>query len=68
MKPKETGQKEGIELAQELLNETGRASCKEMIKRGVEEKLFSSKHENVDKYTDKELISYAMAYTNRKTK
>ncbi|WP_155591841.1 N-acetylmuramoyl-L-alanine amidase family protein [Lysinibacillus cavernae] len=68
MKPKESGQKEGNELAQELLNETGRASCKEMIKRGVEEKLFSSKHENVDKYTDKELISYAMAYTNRKTK
>ncbi len=68
MKTKESGQKEGNELAQELLNETGRASCKEMIKRGVEEKLFSSKHENIDKYTDKELISYAMAYTNRKTK
>jgi len=68
MKPKESEKKEENELAQELLNETGRESCKEMIRRGVDEKLFSSKHENVDKYTDKELISYAMAYTNRKTK
>lgn len=52
----------------ELLNETGRNSCKEMIERGVQDKLFTSQHENVDKYTDKELISYALAYVNRKTK
>ncbi|MFF5815857.1 peptidoglycan recognition protein family protein [Lysinibacillus capsici] len=68
MKLKESEKKEEQNLAQDLLNETGRESCKEMIRRGVDEKLFSSKHENVDKYTDKELISYAMAYTNRITK
>lgn len=51
-----------------FLNATGRDSCKEMIKRGVEEKIFTSQHENVEKYTDKELISYALAYINRKTK
>lgn len=68
MKSKETVQKEGNELAQELLNETGRNSCKEMIQRGIREGLFSSKHENIDMYTDKDLISYAMAYLNRKTK
>lgn len=55
-------------LVQELLNETGRNSCKEMIQRGVSEGLFTSKHENLSKYSDKELISYAIAYVNRKTK
>lgn len=55
-------------MAQNLLNETGRKECKEMIQRGVEEKLFSSDHKNLDKYTDAELISYSMAYVNRKTK
>ncbi|WP_445477968.1 N-acetylmuramoyl-L-alanine amidase [Lysinibacillus irui] len=61
-------QKEEHSVAKELLNETGRDSCKEMIQRGISEGLFSSKHENVDKYTDKDLISYGMAYLNRKTK
>lgn len=51
-----------------LLNETGRKECKEMIQRGVEEKLFTSPHDKVDSYTDVELISFAMAYANRKTK
>lgn len=60
-------QKEEAESVQ-LLNATGRIDCKEMIKRGVSEKLFTSKHENVDNYSDKELISYAMSYLNRKTK
>ncbi|RUL56447.1 N-acetylmuramoyl-L-alanine amidase family protein [Lysinibacillus antri] len=60
--------KEETEVAQQFLNETGRNECKEMIKRGVEECLFTSKHENVDKYNDTELISYSMAYLNRKTK
>ena len=39
-----------------------------MIKRGVTEKLFTSAHENLEKYSDTELISYSMAYLNRKTK
>ena len=68
--PKEAEQarEDEQDLAQELLNGTGRNSCKEMIKRGIEEKLFTSQHENVNRYTDKELISYALAYVNRKTK
>lgn len=50
----------------DLLNKTGRAEAKELIKRGVAEKLFTSKHQDVDKYTDAELISYSFAYINRK--
>lgn len=56
------------EVSQEFLNVTGRNECKQLIARGVEEKLFTSKHEDVDNYTDTELISYAMAYVNRKLK
>lgn len=52
----------------QFLNETGRDECKEMIKRGVEEKLFHDKHENVDQYDDVKLLSFAMAYQNRKLK
>lgn len=59
---------EGEMIVMDLLNPTGRTEAKEMIKRGVQEKLFTSKHENVDKYSDAELIGYAMAYMNRKTK
>lgn len=50
----------------DLLNKTGRAEAIELIKRGVAEKLFTSKHQDVDKYTDAELISYSFAYINRK--
>lgn len=60
--------KEVVKVSQELLNPTGRAIAKEMIKRGVDEKLFISKHENVENYEDKELISYALAYVNQKLK
>lgn len=59
--------KEEEEVAK-FLNETGRKECREMIKRGVEEKLFTSDHKNVDKYDDTELLSYSMAYINRKNK
>ncbi|MFY3793590.1 N-acetylmuramoyl-L-alanine amidase family protein [Ureibacillus sp. MALMAid1270] len=52
----------------EFLNSTGRKMAKEMIRRGVEENLFIKKHENVDEYNDRELISYALAYVNRKLK
>lgn len=60
--------KEVKELSQEFLNPTGRAEAKEMIRKGVKEKLFSSKHEDIEKYTDAQLISYALAYLNRKLK
>lgn len=52
----------------EFLTSTGRAEYKQMIQRGVEEGLFSSKHEGVDSYTDGQLASYAAAYINRKLK
>lgn len=51
-----------------MLNDTGRKEAKELIKRGVKENLFTSKHENIDKYSDIELVSYAFAYLNRKVK
>ncbi len=52
----------------EFLNATGREEAKEMIHRGVEENLFYEKHENVDEYDDIQLLSYALAYVNRKLK
>ncbi|SOC35149.1 N-acetylmuramoyl-L-alanine amidase family protein [Ureibacillus acetophenoni] len=61
------GNKEEEEMAQ-FLNKTGRAEAKEMIQRGVEEKLFHDKHENVDEYDDIQLLSFALAYVNRKLK
>lgn len=59
---------EGAKEIMQFLNNTARNECKEMILRGVNEKLFTSKHEGVDKYSDVELISYAFAYLNRKNK
>lgn len=50
------------------LNETGRQAARELIKRAVADGTFTSKHENVDKYDDGELVSYALAYVNRKLK
>lgn len=58
--------KEGTKLSQELLNETGRFAARELIKKGVKEGVFTSKHEKVNEYQDKELISYGFAYVNRK--
>jgi len=57
---------EKTKVPQQLLNDTGRIAARELIKKGVKEKVFTSKHENVDKYEDKELISYGFAYINRK--
>ena len=51
-----------------FLNEIGRKECRRMIKRGVAERIFLNQHENVDKYSDVELLSYVMAYLNRKTR
>lgn len=62
-----SNKKEEPKLPEELLNETGRKATRSMIKKGVEEKLFTSKHENVDKYSDSELISYGFAYIDRKS-
>ena len=61
------GNKEEEEMAQ-FLNKTGRAEAKEMIQRGVEEKLFHDKHDNVEEYDDIQLLSFALAYVNRKLK
>lgn len=51
-----------------LLNETGRKEAREFIRRGVFEGIFTSKHENVENYSDIELLSYSLAYLNRKLK
>lgn len=48
-----------------VLNETGRKEAREIIKRAVKEGVFTSKHENVDKYDDGTLVSYVIAYVNR---
>lgn len=61
------GNKEEEEMVN-FLNKTGREEAKEMIQRGIEEKLFNDKHENVDEYDDVQLLSYALAYVNRKLK
>ena len=58
--------KDESEVAQDSLNETGRFAARELIKKGVKEGFFTSKHENVEKYEDKELISYSFAYINQK--
>ena len=58
--------KEETKVPQELLNETGRFAARELIKKGVKEGVFTSKHEKVNEYQDKELISYGFAYVNRK--
>lgn len=50
----------------DLLNDTGRFAARELIKKGVKEGFFTSKHEKVNEYQDKELISYGFAYVNRK--
>jgi len=60
--------KEVEDMSQEFLNITGRAEAKAMIKKGVAEKLFSDKHEDIDSYDDVKLLSYALAYLNRKLK
>lgn len=56
------------EVANVVLNETGRSAIRNIIKKAVEDKTFSSPHKDVDKYTDGELVSYLAAYIDRKIK
>lgn len=58
-----TKESEGIEL-----NDTAREEARDAIKRAVADGTFTSKHENVDKYDDKDLLSYALVALIRKTK
>lgn len=53
----------------ELLNATGRAEAKALIKKAVASGLFQQSHlAKLDTYTDAELISYSIAYVNRTAK
>lgn len=52
----------------DMLNETGRQSARNIIKRAVKDKTFDDAHKDVDKYDDKKLISFALAYVDRKIK
>lgn len=59
--------KEDIKV--QLLNETGRQEAKELIKKAVKQGLFNKSHlDKLDSYTDTDLISYSIAYTNRTSK
>ncbi|HWL25515.1 MAG TPA: N-acetylmuramoyl-L-alanine amidase [Ureibacillus sp.] len=58
---------EDIELVN-FLNDTGRKEAKQLIKKGVKEGIFVDEHKNVDQYDDTQLLSYALAYVNRKNK
>jgi len=51
------------------LNDTGRYSCKELIKKAVADGTFKSTHlTKLDKYSDGDLESYALTYANNKLK
>lgn len=52
----------------DMLNETGRIAARNIIKRAVKDKTFTDAHTDVDKYDDKKLISFALAYVDRKVK
>ena len=67
-KPQDNAVLTQIETEGIVLNETGRKAIKSIIKRAVADGTFTSKHENVDKYTDGELVSYLAAYIDRKIK
>lgn len=61
--------KEDVEVAQSLLNSTGRKDARELIKKAVAAGIFQESHlAKVDSYTDVELISYSIAYVNRTAK
>ncbi|MGE7023056.1 N-acetylmuramoyl-L-alanine amidase [Solibacillus cecembensis] len=61
--------KEESTVSQVLLNETGRAEAKGLIKKAVAAGIFEKSHlDKLDKYSDVELISYSVAYVNRTTK
>lgn len=56
-------------MPQPLLNDTGRFSCKELIKKAVAEGTFKKDHlDKLEKYSDADLISYALTYANNKLK
>jgi len=59
--------KEVPKVTQDLLNDTGRFACKEIIKKAVADGTFKPTHlQKLDNYSDKDLISYGFAYLNRK--
>lgn len=61
--------KEDSKVTQVLLNETGRAEAKGLIKKAVTAGIFEKSHlDKLDKYSDADLISYSIAYVNRTTK
>lgn len=66
--PPKTETKLEAKIQVEFLTATGKAECKEAIRRGVKEKLFKEDHKDMETYNDVQLISYAMAYFNRKTR
>lgn len=63
--------KEEERVVAEFLNETGRSEARKIIKRAVREGIFDANFHTdskVNKYPDSELISYSIAYVNRKIK
>ena len=55
------------QLKAQQLNDTGRYSCKELIKKAVADGTFKESHlAKLDKYTDGDLTSYALTYANNK--
>lgn len=61
--------KEETKLPQRLLNDTGRAEAKQLIRKAVASGLFQKSHlSKLDSYTDADLISYSIAYVNRTAK
>ncbi|QCR33111.1 N-acetylmuramoyl-L-alanine amidase [Lysinibacillus sp. SGAir0095] len=49
------------------LNDTGKYSCKELIKKAVADGTFKATHlSKLDKYSDGDLTSYALTYANNK--
>ena len=70
---KTIGEVKGVSTVKEepvvaqLLNDTGRHSCKELIKKAVADGTFNSTHlTKIDTYSDVELISYSLTYANNK--
>ena len=66
--PTPPAQSTAKEAEEVKLNDTGRQAIRNIIKKAVADGTFTSKHENVAKYNDGELISYLSAYIDRKMK
>lgn len=55
------------QLKSQSLNDTGKFSCKELIKKAVADGTFKETHlAKLDNYSNGELISYALTYANNK--